>query len=175
MPILKEDRTESTLNQLVQLTGKSQRTIKKRLAGVAHRKDGNAYAYISKDALAAIYLSDEDDNVIDLNTERALLARSQRAKIDLDVETLEGERMPTAIVVELCQQLANIVKTKVRGVPTQAKTKIPKLTKTDVSKLEALCNRALMDVATHGIPTGLRARMEKYNQQLQAFTETDTK
>ncbi len=174
MAILKEDRSESTLNQLVQMTGKSQRTIKKRLAGIATIRDhGNAYIYSTKQALAAIYLSDEDNNVIDLNVERALLARSQRAKIELDIATLEKLRLPTEFVVLQCAQLANIVKSKVRAIPNQAKTKIPKLTKTDVGKLETLCNRALLDISDHGMPPQLRATLDKHHGRIPAAAKTD--
>ena len=104
---IKPDLRRVTLNQLEELTGKTHRTIKKRLAesGVEYcHTDGNAKFYNPKDALPAIFIAgaapsmelDENGEPVTLNpiNEKALLDRARRTKIELEIAVIRKTLLP---------------------------------------------------------------------------------
>ncbi len=91
-------------NQLSELTGKDRRTLKRLLEPLTPEIDGRAHLYESVIALQLIYEVDADGGMLDLQQERAHLARAQTAelhqiKIDeaknrLLIDAVEVKRLP---------------------------------------------------------------------------------
>lgn len=89
-------------SELASLTGKSWRTVKRRLTDAGldpTQKEGPANLYASDQALDAIYAPDALTGELDLQTERARLAKWQADKTEQDVQ-LRGARMLEMDAVE---------------------------------------------------------------------------
>ena len=100
-----------------ELTGFTERTVKKRLDGLEMRKTGNAYQYESKQALAALYSANEER--LDAQRENALLARARRKKTDIEREILEGSVVKVEEVIDLWAKSINNAKTKLLAMPNR--------------------------------------------------------
>ena len=100
-----------------ELTGFTERTVKKRLDGLEMRKTGNAYQYESKQALAALYSA--NDERLDAQKENALLARARRKKTDIERELLEGSLVKVDEVTDLWAKSINNAKTKLLSMPSR--------------------------------------------------------
>ena len=124
--------TEVSYNQLAELTGKQYRTLKKRLekAGVyaLHRAagPGGAHIFDSSEALAAIYAAEfhhggivGDNETLDLQQERARLAREQREMVALKRAERTGKLLPVADVNKAWTDHIINAKTKIMGIPSK--------------------------------------------------------
>jgi phage terminase Nu1 subunit (DNA packaging protein) len=108
-------------NQLTELTGKTYRTLKRLLDGLAPVSTGptNANLWESKDALPLIYCPPGSDDVLDLNAEKA---RETKAKADFAeiklAEKCGGLLCAEDLGRELETALVNF-KTKLTGLPSK--------------------------------------------------------
>ena len=100
-----------------ELTGFTERTVKKRLSNLEMRKMGNAYHYESKQALAVLYSANEER--LDAQKENALLARARRKKTDIEREILEGSVVKVDEVIDLWAKSINNAKTKLLTMPNR--------------------------------------------------------
>ncbi len=90
-------------NQLVQLTGRTWRTITRRLtaAGLTPQREGSADTWDSVAALEAIYgIEVERASELDLTAERAALAKAQRIRIETEQAVRAGELVEVEAVAE---------------------------------------------------------------------------
>jgi uncharacterized UPF0146 family protein len=106
---------ECTINQLMELTGKSFRTIKAKLSKLKPvREDGRAAHYDSKEALRAIYsLSSE------LEQETLLLERARRQKAEIEVKELTGQLVPIEDVAKTVEREYAYVRNQIRSLPSR--------------------------------------------------------
>jgi phage terminase Nu1 subunit (DNA packaging protein) len=94
--------TEISGSKLAELTGKSWRTIQRRLSAARIEPvltQGKAHLFDSVVALAAIFEVDRDTDVLDLSAERARLARLQADRLELDLQ--QRQRLPEQIAHSL--------------------------------------------------------------------------
>lgn len=76
-------------------TGFTRETCGKRLANIQHQEGPKAAKlYDTKEALPALYEVPHGGQQADLSRERALLAKSQRTKLDMEIEVLRGRLLP---------------------------------------------------------------------------------
>lgn len=88
-----------------------------------------------------------DGEALDLATERAMLARSQRAAVDLRLARDRAELVDaTAVRLQFAAMVAGAV-SRLRSVPSKSKARIPTLTVRDIEELEKLIDDALAEVA----------------------------
>ena len=136
-----------------ELTGFTERTVKKRLDGLEMRKTGNAYQYESKQALAALYSANEER--LDAQRENALLARARRKKTDIEREILEGSVVKVDEVIDLWATSINNAKTKLLAMPNRITHQL--LAANDYKAALALfkdsVNEALHELASGNIDT----------------------
>lgn len=85
----------------------------------------------------------DDGERLDLATERAKLARSQRMKLDTDAARLRGELVDAAAVRGRLSAMVTQARDKLLAVPVKAKGRIPTLTVDDVEIIETLITETL--------------------------------
>lgn len=93
--------SEMSISELSALTGFTRETVGKRLADIPHTAAGNAKRYDPRQALPALYEVACNSGQIDLMQERAMLARSQRQKIDLEIGVMQRELLPASLVASV--------------------------------------------------------------------------
>lgn len=89
---------------------------------------------------------------LDLATERALLARSQREAVELKLARDRGELVNAEQVKAGFVGLVTQARNRLLGVPSKAKARIPTLSVRDVEALEDLIAEALNGLANGGEP-----------------------
>lgn len=134
----KADLSELTINQLTELTGRTARTIKKRLADVSPvRTTDHASYYSPREALPAIFLGDPKPNdSLDLTRERARLAREQADATAIKNAQARNELAPisllTVVLGKVCTRIAAILET----IPGNVKRRVPRLTASEVELIK---------------------------------------
>lgn len=114
-------------NELTELTGKSYRTLKKKLYGLTPVGKGKSGAKLwdSIQALERIYASTNgtggheggQDEVFDLSQERAMLAREQREKVMIENAEKKKQLIPADKVKEVWARIVVAVKTQLLALP----------------------------------------------------------
>lgn len=94
--------------------------------------------------------ADPDGAPLKLEVERALLAREQRRKLEVERRKLEGELVEIAEVRQWVASMIATARTRLLGVPSKAKQRIPHLERTDVFEFEELIREALEGLADEG-------------------------
>ena len=87
------------------------------------------------------------DEIPDFNTSRSKREAMMARLAEIDVEEREKILVPSAEVEASWIQLVTIAKTKVLGIPTKAKQRIPDLDKNAMSLLDEIVKEALEDLA----------------------------
>lgn len=87
------------------------------------------------------------DEMLDFNKERALLARSQRHKIEQEMAVKAGELVDAREVTLKFAAMITRARTRLLGMGSAAKGRIPTLTVRDIEELEQLVVQALDELA----------------------------
>ncbi|MDI9240749.1 hypothetical protein QLQ15_17740 [Lysobacter sp. LF1] len=88
-----------------------------------------------------------EEGAPDLVTERALLARAQRAAIEQKMAVDAGDLVDARVVALQFTTMVTRARSRLQGLGSAAKGKIPKLTVRDIEELELLVNQALEELA----------------------------
>lgn len=122
MPEKKPRMTMLTPTQLQEVTGKSYPTIRKRIANLMPvHEDGNTRYYNAQEAIAAIMLADDGRGMsLDLQKERARLAKEQADKTAMENAEKRGDLVSSRKMAEAWANVLTTVKTKFLSVPTKA-------------------------------------------------------
>lgn len=121
MPTYKPDLSLLSPTQLQQLTGKSYPTIRKRLGGLKPvRVDGKTRLYLAREALEAIFREDGDSTPLELQRERARLAKEQADKTAMENAEKRGDLVSSRVMAETWANLCAAIKSKFLGMPTRA-------------------------------------------------------
>lgn len=89
----------------------------------------------------------DDGDVLDLATERARLARSQRELAEIKKARELGELVDAEAVKAGFTNQVTAARNRLLGVPSEAKQRIPHLTIEEIETIEDLVGQALQDVA----------------------------
>ena len=89
----------------------------------------------------------EKEEIPDFNTSRSKREAMMARLAEIDVEEREKVLVPSAEVEASWIQLVTIAKTKVLGIPTKAKQRIPDLDKNAMSLLDEIVKETLEDLA----------------------------
>ena len=108
---------ESSIADLERMTGFAYRTVKKRLEKIEAQKSQGSLLYDTSKALAAIY-ANNDENRLDLAKERALLARMQTRKIELEILKIEGDLVEIDILQDVFDQCLLSFKERMMRIPS---------------------------------------------------------
>lgn len=103
-----------------------------------------------RQSLMADATGDAEGGPLRLEVERALLAREQRRKLEVERRKLEGELVEVAEVRQWVASMIATARTRLLGVPSKAKQRIPHLERTDVFEFEELIREALEGLADEG-------------------------
>ena len=88
-----------------------------------------------------------EEEIPDFNTSRSKREAMMARLAEIDVEEREKVLVPSADVEASWVQLVTIAKTKVLGIPTRAKQRIPDLDKNAMSLLDEIVRETLEDLA----------------------------
>lgn len=101
-------------------TGFTRETCAKRLANVPFQ-DGPKAAklYETREALPALFEVPQGGQQMDLARERALLAKSQRTKLDMEIEVLRGKLLPADKVESAWAALAAAFRARMLSLPSK--------------------------------------------------------
>ena len=88
-----------------------------------------------------------EEEIPDFNTSRSKREAMMARLAEIDVEEREKVLVPSADVEASWVQLVTIAKTKVLGIPTRAKQRIPDLDKNAMSLLDEIVKETLEDLA----------------------------
>ena len=89
----------------------------------------------------------EEEEIPDFNTSRSKREAMMARLAEIDVEEREKVLVPSADVEASWVQLVTIAKTKVLGIPTRAKQRIPDLDKNAMSLLDEIVRETLEDLS----------------------------
>lgn len=107
---------ELNINQLMDLTGKSFRTIKKLLGPLEPvREDGKASYWDSREALKLLYPT----HTSELQQETLLLERARREKLDIEVGQMRGKLIPLEDIKKVVEREYGFVRAQVRQIPSK--------------------------------------------------------
>ena len=109
--------SEMSISELSALTGFTRETVGKRLADIPHTAAGNAKRYDPRQALPALYEVAGNSGQIDLMRERALLARSQRQKIDLEIGVMQQRLIPAETVEQTWSGMTSAARQRLLAMP----------------------------------------------------------
>ncbi|MCK5219106.1 hypothetical protein KAR10_06275 [bacterium] len=108
----------ASYEDLVNMTGKTYRTIKKKIKGLDHvKKKGNRLFFNSTYALPLIY---GGESRLDLQQERARLTKKQTEKTEIQIDQLKNELVPADIVAEGWAKLVGAMRAKLLAIPVKA-------------------------------------------------------
>jgi len=88
----------------------------------------------------------------DLTRERALLARAQREKIELDMEERTGRLLPVEVIREIGVGLVTATRAKLLSVHHRIKQRFPHLEIAIIDEIKRLHTEALEELADGDIP-----------------------
>ena len=110
---------ELSLSELEQLTGKTYRTIRKRIKRLKPiREEGSKIIYDSAESLELIYHK-ESDGELSLDQERAKLAHIQTKKLELEYKKLDGTLVDAKEVVEAYSKRILAARAKFLKIPVR--------------------------------------------------------
>jgi phage terminase Nu1 subunit (DNA packaging protein) len=140
--------------KIISLTGKSYRTVRKRLddAGVDPvGKDGVSILFDSATALEAVFAGKNGDATGDLrlDQERALLAVEQRRKLERENNLAEQQIAPVEMLSNALSKVGAKIVAILEALPLEMKRMNPRLTGHDImltKKAIARCRNAIADI-----------------------------
>lgn len=103
----------------------------------------------------------EAANTPAIQIERSRLARLQADRQQMANDLASGESLPVHVMIEFMQASCSAIRSRLRGVPSKAKRRIPKLTAKHVKILQELQDEALREMAEGGLPDSVRAALAK--------------
>ncbi len=114
-------------SKLAALTGKSWRTIQRRLtaAGIEPQIRGKAHLFNSVAALQTIFEVDRDSGELDLSAERARLAKLQADRIDVDLRVRRGELLERDHALDEFGGLVSNARARLIQLPYQLRAVVP--------------------------------------------------
>lgn len=125
---------KKSLNQLGELTGVDRRTIKRRLESLKPEVSGRAHLYPVQEALELIF-SSPTDGALDLNAERAALAKAQRHLAELKKAQLDGELLPAKEVQADADRAGRMVKDVFQSLPARIASMLVGLDDREIERL----------------------------------------
>lgn len=107
-----------SISELSNLTGFTRETVAKRLADIPHTTAaGNAKRYDPRVALPALYEVAGNSGQVDLMRERALLARSQRTKLDIEIGVMQRDLIPASTVETTWSGMTTAARQRLLAIP----------------------------------------------------------
>jgi phage terminase Nu1 subunit (DNA packaging protein) len=182
MALKKEAVVEFTPTQLSLMTGKSYRTISAKLQKIKPcRQDKNAYYYKAKDALEAIYVSEEtsdydkDENL--LMKEKLKHEKAKAEKAHIEVEILRGETLMADVVEKVWTKMSSAFRAKTLSVPTKVSLEL--LGEKDIKKIEEKIKGAIYEALDELKEFNLEQYVKETNREsgadVSAAAETNDK
>lgn len=132
------------INQLMEMTGKSFRTIKKKLDTAkvdVVRSDGRSDFYPCQVALEALYEQTEKAR------ENLLMAKANREMAEIELARLRGELVEATEVDTEWARIGTLVKNKVLGIASKMKQRYSNVTIEQYEYLDQLLREALEEIA----------------------------
>ena len=130
--------SQLTTNQLAELTGSTNRTVKKRLADVPPvRVTAHASYYSPREALPAIYLGDPSaSDSRELTRERVRLAREQADATALKNAQARRELAPVALLAWVLGKVGGQIAAILETIPGNVKRRVPQLSAAQVELIK---------------------------------------
>ena len=140
------------LARISSLTGRSYRTVRKRLdeAGVTPiGESGKSILYDSAAALQAIFTTrrSDDADTLDLSRERALLAIEQTRRLQRENDEAEGKLAPIAVLTDALQRVGMQIVSILESLPLEMKRQNPRLSGHDIQTARKAIARICSAVA----------------------------
>ena len=144
--------------------------------GTQHRYDPQAVCRWWRDREIARLIDDGDTGErLDLEQERALLARAQRHRVELEVEQLRANLIPRDLSVATWQALVASARAKLLSMPTKVAHAV--VAATELAEAEGIVRshvyEALNELASDGLPDSIRKRLQEDGNGVEAAAEPD--
>ncbi|MCH7882117.1 MAG: hypothetical protein IIB69_11210 [Proteobacteria bacterium] len=97
--------------------------------------------------LVAYRLERDESGRLSLTDERARLSKAQADRVLLELETLRGNLIPADVLLQTWEPLIAAARSKFLALPSKLKTAIPKLTDSDVKKIQKITRSTLESLA----------------------------
>ena len=97
--------------------------------------------------LVAYRLERDESGRLSLTDERARLSKAQADRVLLELETLRGNLIPVDVLLQTWEPLIAAARSKFLALPSKLKTAIPKLTDSDVKKIQKITRSTLESLA----------------------------
>lgn len=137
-----------SLTELSDISGVATRTIRKRLANLPPViDDGYKLSWNPRDALPLIFelgKATDGSNKLDLQQERARLAKAQTEKARLEVQILRGNVIPAEVVETVWSDMLSKFKAKTLALPSKAS--MPAYSCESIEELERLLKDEVFDL-----------------------------
>lgn len=119
-----------SINQLMDITGQSFRTIKKRLETLSpDSEDGRSIFYDSHKAMPLLYANENSRSTENqLGKESLLLERAKREKAEIEVQKLKGEVVFIEEVAKVVEKEYTYVRAQLRSIPSKLAKPLSMLT-----------------------------------------------
>ena len=159
------DRLTGNHRETSELLGISQqalwKAVKERGCPVlAPRKKGENETFYYWPAVVAWRLEDvsADPDELNLDRERARLAKAQADKCEIEVRELRGQLIRRQVVLDSWQAMIGSMRSKLLAVPTKSAAQIvePSRLAEATAVVRAFVNEALAEIAGDGIPVNAR-------------------
>lgn len=152
-----------SINRLACELQMDRRVLGKKLAGLTPAKEsrnGNRTERLYYLASVIAHLSDPEGVDLDLNVERAKLARLQQEKLKLDLGEARGELVRMPLVEQHWIGMVANVRAKLLALPNRLAAQVagPDRIQEVQNKAQALVYEALEEIAGDGIPEETRRR-----------------
>ncbi len=114
-----------------------------------------------------------DGQEYDRATEEARLKHHQANNEALKEDEKTGAMIPRDLVINLCSAMVSNARAKLLTVSNKLKNQFPGLDDESINAVEDLHLQALEDLGNDGIPRGLRERISRYSENMEATAETN--
>ena len=158
MPTHRETLRELSATQLTELTGFSPRTVRSRLAEAGikpTRVDGRTQWWKPRESLPVLYriAGTREGDALDLNAERARESKERADKLALENAEKRDQLIPVSTAIWATSQRFSALRSRFRGIPTAARTRLGISGEVARSLLEMI-DSALDDCAKAEVPDG---------------------
>ena len=115
-----------SISEYSRMTGRAIKTVRERLEELPHKMQGASKCYESKDALPLIYQIEGGATpaILDIQ-QRTRLNKARAEEVELRVKKLNGELVPTELVVEFYSERVAGARAKLLALPTRVANALP--------------------------------------------------
>lgn len=164
-----------SINKLAEITGFTNRTVKRRLADLVPIIEGRSHLYDSRAALPLLYqVEREETTSFDLTAERARLAHHQANIERMKEDQLAGSLVPEQVIREYGAGMVAAFRAKILSLHNKIRNRFPGIDKEIIHEIQALHSEALDELGNNGIPKEIQRTIWRNLRNSEAAANPDS-